>query len=518
MYSLMIVEDELLARLALKNSISWEKFNIDEIYEAQDGMEAFQKYKKYHPDILIVDINIPFMNGIELIQEIRKTDKKAKVIIVSCLEDFQYAKAAIQANVSQYILKASMSVKEIEEAVSKVLEEIKLEESGSVRRKKPGMEEEYRNKKILLRKLLMQKSGTEDRQGAFKMPACLAVFQVDFEVYRECDLSQEFLNKMNFAKSIIGTTLGEVVSCYVISMEDGRYVVLAEHMEGKAEEELKQLLKNAGGLIEKYTGACVHIGMGKMIYEQSSIPDEFTKIKRKLAYYSFGEDGLSGEKEEEILKRLDKIWNEMIDRMETQIRDVGLPEMAGYIVRIPEFSENYEERIWNYWSRLINTTAVLYEKKTGCRMEEWVAEYIEKLRRTEGLWEKEKVYEDFLERMSHEHENQAQYSELVEKAIEYAEKNCIHPVTLVDAAEELHVSAGYLSTVFSREYGIGYTDFLIRNRIEKAKILLESGNKKMMEIAAKCGFNDQAYFTRTFKKITGMSPNDYRKSVKEHRV
>ena len=85
MYSLMIVEDELLARLALKNSISWEKFNIDEIYEAQDGMEAFQKYKKYHPDILIVDINIPFMNGIELIQEIRKTDKKTKVIIMSCL-------------------------------------------------------------------------------------------------------------------------------------------------------------------------------------------------------------------------------------------------------------------------------------------------------------------------------------------------------------------------------------------------------------------------------------------------
>ena len=262
----------------------------------------------------------------------------------------------------------------------------------------------------------------------------------------------------------------------------------------------------------------MHIGMGKMIYEQSSIPDEFTKIKRKLAYYSFGEDGLSGEKEEEILKRLDKIWNEMIDRMETQIRDVGLPEMAGYMVRIPEFSENYEERILDYWSRMINTTAVLYEKKTGCRMEEWVAEYIEKLRRTEGLWEKEKVYEDFLERMSHEHENQAQYSELVEKAIEYAEKNCIHPVTLVDAAEELHVSAGYLSTVFSREYGIGYTDFLIRNRIEKAKIFLEAGNKKMMEIAAKCGFNDQAYFTRTFKKITGMSPNDYRKSVKEHRV
>ncbi len=518
MYSLMIVEDELLARLALKNSISWEKFNIDEIYEAQDGMEAFQKYKKYHPDILIVDINIPFMNGIELIQEIRKTDKKTKVIILSCLEDFQYAKAAIQANVSQYILKASMSVSEIEEAVLKVLDEIKTEGLGSGRRKKPGPEEEYRNKKILLRKLLMQKSGAEDRQGAFEMPACLAVFHVDFEVHGEHDLSQEFLNKMNFAKSIIGTTLGEAMSCYVISMEDGLYVVLTECMKEKAEEELKQLLKNAGGLIEKYTGACVHIGMGKMMYEQSSIPDEFMKIKRKLAYYSFGEDGLSGEREEEILKRLDKIWSEMTDRIEARLRDVGLPEMAAYIVRVPEFAENYEERIWDYWSRLINTTAVLYEKKTGCRLEERTAEYIEKLRRAGGLWEKEKVYEDFLERMIREHKNQAQYSELVEKAIEYAEKNCVHPVTLVDAAEELHVSAGYLCTIFSREYGIGYTDFLIRQRIERAKILLGAGKEKMMEIAAKCGFNDQAYFTRTFRKITGMSPNDYRKSVKEDRL
>ena len=160
----------------------------------------------------------------------------------------------------------------------------------------------------------------------------------------------------------------------------------------------------------------------------------------------------------------------------------------------------------------------MYEKKTGCRLEERTAEYIEKLRRAGGLWEKEKVYEDFLERMIREHKNQAQYSELVEKAIEYAEKNCVHPVTLVDAAEELHVSAGYLCTIFSREYGIGYTDFLIRQRIERAKILLGAGNEKMMEIAAKCGFNDQAYFTRTYRKITGMSPNDYRKSVKEDRL
>lgn len=518
MYSLMIVEDELLARLALKNSISWEKFNIDEIYEAQDGMEAFQKYKKYHPDILIVDINIPFMNGIELIQEIRKTDKKTKVIILSCLEDFQHAKAAIQANVSQYILKASMSVKEIEEAVLKVLDEIKAEDSGSVRRKKPGAEEEYRSKKSLLRKLLMQRSGAEDRQGAFKMPACLAVFHVDFEIYRECDLSEEFLNKMNFTKSIIGTTLGEAMTCYVISMEDGIYVVLAECMGEKAEEELRQLLKNAGGLIEKYTGASVYIGMGKIIYEQGSIPDEFIAIKRKLAYYSFGEDGLSGEKEADVLKRLDKMWEETIVRMESRIRDMGLEEIAGYIERIPEFAENYEERLRDYWSRLINTTAVLYEKKTGCRLEELATEYMEKIRRTKEIREKKEVYEDFLTSIVQEHKNQIQYSSLVEKAIEYAEKNCTHPVTLVDAAEELHVSAGYLSSVFSKEYGIGYTDFLIQNRIEKAKIFLEAGNEKMMEIAAKCGFNDHAYFTRTFKKITGMSPNDYRKNAKEHRL
>lgn len=518
MYSLMIVEDELLARLALKNSISWDKFNIDEIYEAQNGMEAMEKYEKYRPNILIVDINIPFMNGIELIQKIRKNDKKTKIIILSCLEDFQYAKAAIQASVSQYILKASMSVHEIEEAVSKVLEELKAGQTGEVYRKKYSIEEEYKSKKRLLRRLLLQQTDTEENRQAeaFQMPACLAVFQVNFEIVREQDYSQEFLNKMNFVKSMITTTLQETLPCYVISMPDGMYAVLAECRENKAiKEEFRQLLQNAAKLIEKYTSSYVRTGMGQLMDTQDKIPQEFRAIKRKLSYYSFGGDGLSDRDETMVLKQLDDIWKEIIRKVTAELKETGLEEMEAYVGRIPDFEENYEKRIWDYWSMLINTAAVLYEKKTGCRVDQIAAQYIGKIRTVYTLEDSQKLYSGFLSRINQEYKSKNQYSALVEKAIAFAVKNCSRPVALADAAEELHVSAGYLSTVFSREYGIGYTDFLIQHRIEKAKVLLAAGNERLMDISEKCGFNDQAYFTRTFKKIVGMSPNDYRKSKKE---
>ena len=515
MYSLLIVEDELLARLALRNSISWEKFNIDDIYEAQDGMEALEKYRKYRPDLLIVDINIPFMNGIELIQEIRKDDKKTRIIILSCLEDFQYAKAAIQANVSQYILKASMSVQEIEEAVLRVLEELKTENTGVIYHKKQNVEEEYRNRGILLRKLLSrQPEAEEDRQAeTFIMPACLAVFHVDFAVDGEHDLSQEFLHKMNFVKSIIRTTLREAAPCYVVSMPDGMYAVLAECGHRKAVEELHQLMQNAANLIEKYTAACVRTGMSGLIGSQDEIAREFDMLRRKLSWYSFGEDGASGEAEEKVLERLAQLLEKMVETINISLRSMGLEEMEDYVRRVPEFAEQYEEKLQDYFGMLLNTTAVFYEKKTGCRLEQAVSEYSSKIRKARTLQEGEALYLAFLQRIAREHKEQPRYSALVTEAIDFAEKNCSRPVTLMDAARALHVSSGYLSTVFSREYGSSYTDFLIQQRIEKARILLAGGNEKLLEIAEKCGFNDQAYFTRTFKRVTGMSPNDYRKNI-----
>ncbi|MDO4333675.1 MAG: response regulator [Eubacteriales bacterium] len=519
MYSLMIVEDELLARLALKNSISWEKFNIDEIYEAQDGMEALDKYRKYAPDILIVDINIPFMNGIELIQEIRKNDTRTKIIILSCLEDFQYAKAAIQANVSQYILKASMSIKEIEEAVEKVLAEIKSEKAGPVYRKKYNTDEEYRNRGILLRKLLTQSAAeAKKEQEVFRMPAFLAVFQVHFEIRREGDLSQEFLNKMNFVKSIISTTLREEFPCYVVTLPEEMYAVLIECGNRSGQDaygEVRMILEGAGRLIGKYTSAEVEIGSSSLLEEQCRIAEGFRQAKRKLAYYSFGESGLTAAPEQEMMSRLERMWKECIRETTARLSEMGLSDMEEYVKSVPAFSEDYACLLQDYWSMLVSRTAVLYEKSRGCRLEQIVSEYTRKIRKTVTLKAGEELYHSFLYRIGQEHKAQVQYSPAVEKAIAFAEKNYGQPITLADAAEAVHVSSGYLSTIFRKEYGINYTEFLIQLRIEKAKILLAAGNERLADIAEKCGFNDHAYFTRTFKKLTGISPNDYRKSVKE---
>ena len=236
-------------------------------------------------------------------------------------------------------------------------------------------------------------------------------------------------------------------------------------------------------------------------------------IRRKLSWYSFGEDGASGEAEEKVLERLAQLLEKMVETINISLRSMGLEEMEDYVRRVPEFAEQYEEKLQDYFGMLLNTTAVFYEKKTGCRLEQAVSEYSSKIRKARTLQEGEALYLAFLQRIAREHKEQPRYSTLVTEAIDFAEKNCSRPVTLMDAARALHVSSGYLSTVFSREYGSSYTDFLIQQRIEKARILLAGGNEKLLEIAEKCGFNDQAYFTRTFKKVTGMSPNDYRKNI-----
>lgn len=514
MYSVMIVEDELLARLALKNSISWEKYDIGEVYEAADGVEALDKFRKCRIDVMIVDINLPLMNGMELIKEIRKEDSKVKIIILSCLEDFQYAKEAIKENVSQYILKASMSLNELESAIKKVLGEIKSESGGSPYRWRKR-QDEYEKKSSLLRRLL---SGTEgnigDADKIFHMPVCIAVVHVVFET--EMNLNEDLLNKINFIKGIIGTSIKEEFPGCVVTLLGELYTVITEC--GKEErEKLANNLENVESLIMKYTSAKVRIGLSDLIYQQKEIRKGFLEAKRKLSYYTFcpGSNLLLPEKEAVLFWK--KNGEECIAKLKMGLEERRAAGILEYDIGWPALSENFLEEFRKWWEVLVYRSAALYEQKNSektVEIQEAVNEAVRKIRKEGRIKDAEETYFAFLDIIEKLCRNRVKYSVVVEKTIAYTQKFFGQPITLADAAEAVHVSPSYLSMIFGREYGLNYTEYLNGLRIEKAKILLQAGNEKLSEIANKCGFNDHAYFTRIFKKNVGVSPYEYRKKTK----
>lgn len=114
MYKVLIAEDEILVRLGLANSINWENLGMTLTAQASNGVQALELFRAEHPDIVITDIRMPLMDGMDLIREIRKIDSHCKLIIITCVEEFSYARQAITYQVEDYILKLTMDIKQIE--------------------------------------------------------------------------------------------------------------------------------------------------------------------------------------------------------------------------------------------------------------------------------------------------------------------------------------------------------------------------------------------------------------------
>jgi two-component system response regulator YesN len=125
MYRVIIVEDEMLVRVGLKNSIMWSKYEMEVIADVSNGKEALAVYEKEKPDLIITDLKMPVMDGMEFISTVRRKDPDTKILILSCIEEFEYARKAANLKVSGYILKLTMTIDEMETILASVHRELK---------------------------------------------------------------------------------------------------------------------------------------------------------------------------------------------------------------------------------------------------------------------------------------------------------------------------------------------------------------------------------------------------------
>ena len=127
MFTVLIVEDEVLVSISIKNMIDWAKLDMCVIGEAQNGKDAYELYQREKPNLVITDIKMPVMDGLQLISKIREKDKQTKIIILTCYDEFDLVHKALMLGVSDYILKLRITTKEIEPVLQKVRSEMQSE-------------------------------------------------------------------------------------------------------------------------------------------------------------------------------------------------------------------------------------------------------------------------------------------------------------------------------------------------------------------------------------------------------
>ncbi|SMB99421.1 two-component system, response regulator YesN [Thermanaeromonas toyohensis ToBE] len=525
---LLVVDDEALVRQGICQGINWPEYGLKVVGPAADGLEALEIIRQEKPDIALVDIRMPGMDGLELLKRIKELDSGIKVLILSAYDDFTYAQAAVKLGAFDYLLKP-VEREELIEAV--------LKAKGVRREEREKLKEEERLKALLSQslpvlrekfweELLRENSLSEE---AIKEKAVFLGLELDTSTgYWGCLLVElenlrpeagEEEKQLSLLK--LTQALGEFfkargIRAYILTQPNYRAAVLVKVAEGEEREweevafNLHEFLLSAGHEVSAGVGSLVrlnklyrsrkqaeealgyrfYLGRNSIIFikdveppQEDFYPDVYEREEELLPLIKRGE-------RERALKLLQEIFAEI------KRAKVAIPAVKWWVFHIISLLARalYElgeppDTLWgqrDIWQELESKRALE-------EVEEWVKEllslfldYLEWKKGNKNKWILGKIYE------------------AVEKRYGEADFN------LQSLARELYFTPNYLSFLFKHLTGENFTDYLTRFRIEKAKLLLKDPRLKIYDVASKVGYTDAKYFSKIFKKVTGLTPAEYR--------
>lgn len=521
MYRVIIVEDELLVRMGLKNSIDWGRHDMQVVADAADGKTAFEMYEKLNPDMIITDLNMPMMSGMELISKIREKDKDVKIVILTCLEEFELARKAVSLGVSDYIVKHMMTVEQIGEVLSRVRRELSanaLKVPNDLNQANAGIAKEK-----LMKNLLLYGRYSEEEFARFperyhvrrKGPKLLlCVMEVShYGRVKSAVVRDTLLNMLNDTLSFYGN--GEVAFD-----DDSEYtVVFGYTFEADREAILKDLfsvLQEVESSVRGLFNTTASFGLSDIGTDYSQLHTMYLQamdaLKEKFfggagvygCLLPFGRDTVKTGKTEEMIKLCEATLNS------------PTVLFAGYFARIraivkdggadgPEYLQQFGKLI--QW-------AVSTVKVSGDASEQITVSAVstlESLQQCETLDEALRCLYDYFSAMNGMIRRKKITSREVKQAVDYIDANYSGNLSLQQVADHVKLSPNYLSSLFKKEIDSGFTEYLTDVRIEKAKELLLDTYFKTYEIAESVGFSENAYFCKIFKKATGKTPGEFRK-------
>ena len=485
MYKAMLVDDENLITEGLKNIIDWEKLNITVIETAENGKEALNKFRQNPVDIVITDINMPLINGIDLLTEIKSIDENVKFIILSGYEEFSYAKAAISIGVGAYILKPID-----EEELTKNLKEIvaKLDEAKS-------------SKKINLKKDTILKGILNNI--ATKQDLIDSNEKIKFNLENSIYVTSILLIKEGF------TTISfkNIDKTEVLYDDYGNLILVNSFEKGTSIMEIKNFYEEILQDIRVKYGYDVLISIGKIVDEVNLLSKSFkvSNIVKKNVLISGFNKCLT---EEDLLNYIDIDFENEINAINRLIINNDKEGINNYIDDILNNSKLKPQNIYEFATKVL----ILYDNlKVKFKVDN---EDVDVLGSTIINVLNFTTLEDIKKYLKHklqylvEHivDENIKLSPIVRRIVKCVNENYNKDLSLKGLALEYNVNTSYLGQVFTKEIGIQFSDYLNKIRNSVAKDLILNTNKKISDISKEVGYLDTSYFYRKFKKYYGVTP------------
>ncbi|MCH3917429.1 MAG: response regulator [Spirochaetia bacterium] len=522
MYNLLVVDDEMMIREGIKKAIDWEKIGIKIILTAASGQEALHLLQQNEINIMITDINMSEMSGLQLIAQCRSQWPDLRIIVLSGYDDFEYARESLRLKVLDFLLKP-IDETTLQETVKKqvaYLDELKDKTKKEIYLHRTLGTAAQLNLEQILIKLLHGNTITSEEQQMltahyyFNFKESLQVV-VLLSPAIDRNISQEYLQGNKVLNICIEQV--DVKELGLALMETDRKIILIlqiERLEKPIEaliEKIKSMLKQQAIPIpqvcigSKSEGlADLHISYNDALLPLDSKKEELRKaLQMKRSAFSQGQYA-------DIFINIKQM---LIDATPNGDKVMHVFELFAQSLSLFNISENNTKR---YCFELISDAFFSYFNSTSCALPKGKLSKLMELLRTTGKNDTIAISKGYLTCLyAKEEQLSAQWDEAIRKAIDYIQINLNKDLSVSQLAEMQHYTPNYFSRLFKKETGQGCNEYIVSKRIEKAKELLLNTNFPTGKIAELVGYRDINYFSIAFKKYCGAAPTSYRKRARK---
>jgi two-component system, response regulator YesN len=512
MMKIAIVDDEALERKALQKMIRDYLPNMEVVAEAANGREAVEIANKCKPDVMLIDIKMPGIDGLEAIELIRRKHPDMKFIIVSAFDTFDYAKQAMRQGVKEYLLKPSRK-EEVISALRRVYDELmevrKKEEENKELQQRVHQLQKFVEKEWLSVLMLEEVSSEEWKQWEAMLP-----FSIESGMFIVIQFPSGGKKEV-WKQWVEQALLEKVTTRYVIGkIMDGQMPILfcTDIPDQTWKPMIQSLAHDLVQQFEKQYEETLYIGLGSPSSQLEGLRHSYYEALAAVQYYASQKKAKSG-----FLPKRAAFASAAIDQTEREKRLFDLVRQGDFEQALTQCLSYIEEMAVHHPFHVVKQKMEETFILLGRMLTDFGISY-ERATTFHSCGSLEELKRMATEQLRHMvHHIQAWRHQLANgklgKAKDYIDKHYHHPLTLEEVAEYVGISPHYFSKLFKDRFGMTFIDYVTEVRMAHAKREMCDPNKSLKEICFLVGYNDPNYFSRVFKKHTGISPTEYRKKL-----
>ncbi|OAB43048.1 response regulator transcription factor [Paenibacillus antarcticus] len=527
MIKVLIVDDEMLSRVGIKSLIAWNEKGYMVVGEAENGRKAFQLIQELQPDIVISDIKMPVMNGIELIEQANKGPYQPAFIILSSYDDFDYVKQALMLGAKDYFLKLELTPEQLLGAMDRIKDERFAEQKQFPKFKQSYVEQltanDYQIVKNNFLKEIIQGRNCEEEEIQSKLNAlgillpkerlqCGVVLINGMEVYPKYKKNERHLFQYTVENIISEIVLDYRFAHAVVSQSKEIIIVFAHEESDQMDHDMHELMRAIMKALKVYLNITGSTGTSKIRNGYHSIKHSYKDALEdanqssqvNLIRFEVGKDELVSE-----INHFIKNFEHVLHTFDMEKLKHCLAQLIEKIKRVSDRSKDVLKSLCS--TLLLSISNFITNQAKNLTLEEvWGSNPFHSIEHLHTNFDFIVWFEEFENSISSIFNSLGESSKLIHQAKQYIHKHYSSNVSLEGIADELNISPNYLSTLFRKETSESLVEYLTRYRIDRAKEYLLTTHYRVYEIGQMVGYESEQYFSRVFKKVVGMPPAKYK--------